>query len=205
MRNIDKKTFLPLLLLLISAGCSLPGSSPGGVSQTNPTESVLVVYKYWHKNPIPSIKPDFYSHSQQHTFPTPTEIVFGYGKELTIKYLREMEISGSEIVFHERLSPGYNYARHLVSYTSEGNRIFGLLTVPFEEPPEDGFKAIVFNHGYIPPAIYQTTERYAAYVDYLARNGFVVLKIDYRGHGNSEGNPQDPIFPRAIPSTQFQP
>ena len=113
---------------------------------------------------------------------------------MTIDYLRELEIEGSEIVFHERLSAGYNYARHLVSYTSEGNRIFGLLTVPFAEPPEGGFKAIVFNHGYIPPTVYQTTERYAAYVDYLARNGFVVFKIDYRGHGNSEGNPTGSYF-----------
>ena len=34
---------------------------------------------------------------------------------------------------------------------SEGNKIYGLLTVPFGDPPEGGFKAIVFNHGYIPP------------------------------------------------------
>jgi dipeptidyl aminopeptidase/acylaminoacyl peptidase len=62
------------------------------------------------------------------------------------------------------------------------------------DPPEDGFKAIVFNHGYIPPEVYRTTERYIAYVDYLARNGFVVFKIDYRGHGNSEGVPSGGYF-----------
>ncbi len=126
--------------------------------------------------------------------PTPTEISFEIGEELTIQYLRELEIVGSEIIFHERLSPGYNYARHLVSYTSEGSRIFGLLTIPFMDPPQGGFKAIVFNHGYIPPASYRTTERYLAYVDYLARSGFVVFKIDYRGHGNSEGNPSGSYF-----------
>ncbi len=66
--------------------------------------------------------------------------------------------------------------------------------MPFGDPPEGGFKAIVFNHGYIPPAQYRTTERYVAYVDALARAGFVVFKIDMRGFGNSEGEPEGSYF-----------
>ena len=31
-------------------------------------------------------------------------------------------------------------------------------------------------------------------LDTLARNGFVVFKIDMRGHGNSEGEPQGSYF-----------
>ena len=46
---------------------------------------------------------------------------------------------------------------------------------------------IVFNHGYIPPAEYRTTERYVAYVDGFARNGYIVFRPDYRGHDQSEG------------------
>jgi dipeptidyl aminopeptidase/acylaminoacyl peptidase len=46
---------------------------------------------------------------------------------------------------------------------------------------------IIFNHGYIPPDEYQTTERYVAYVDNLARNGYIVFRPDYRGHADSEG------------------
>lgn len=125
---------------------------------------------------------------------TPAPTPFPVGEELTIRYLRELEVEGSEITFHERLADGPGYRRHLVSYQSEGNRIFGLLTVPLEEPPEGGFKAVVFNHGYIPPAQYRTTERYEAYVNYLARSGFVVFKIDYRGHGRSEGRPTGSYF-----------
>jgi dipeptidyl aminopeptidase/acylaminoacyl peptidase len=60
--------------------------------------------------------------------------------------------------------------------------------------PAGGFPAIVFNHGYIPPAQYSTTERYVAYVDYLASNGFVVFKIDYRGNGQSEGRASGTYF-----------
>jgi dipeptidyl aminopeptidase/acylaminoacyl peptidase len=65
---------------------------------------------------------------------------------------------------------------------------------PNSEPPEGGYRAIVFNHGYIPPSQYKTTERYLAYVDYLAKNNFVVFKIDFRGHGNSEGNATGSYF-----------
>jgi fermentation-respiration switch protein FrsA (DUF1100 family) len=126
--------------------------------------------------------------------PTATEIVFEIGNELTIDYLRNLEITSSEITFEERLASGPNFYRHLVSYVSEGNMIYGLLTIPFAEPPEGGYKAIVFNHGYIPPAVYRTTERYEAYVNYLARSGFVVFKIDYRGHGQSEGEPSGSYF-----------
>lgn len=125
---------------------------------------------------------------------TETEVSFDVGKELTIEYLRNLEITGSEITFEEELAPTFFYQQYLVSYISEGNKIYGLLTIPFGEPPEGGFKAIVFNHGYIPPAAYRTTERYTAYVDYLTRSGFVVFKIDYRGHGQSEGQPSGTYF-----------
>lgn len=119
---------------------------------------------------------------------------FEIGRDLTIAALLELEIEGSDITFEQQLANGFNYYQYIVSYISEGNRIYGLLTIPFGEVPPGGFKAIVFNHGYIPPASYRTTERYKAYVATLASNGFVVFKIDMRGHGNSEGEPMGAYF-----------
>ena len=127
------------------------------------------------------------------TAPT-TDVVDDIGEELTIDYLRSLDIPASEITFEEQLPNGSNYFQHLVSYVSEGNKVYGLLTIPFEESPEGGYKAIVFNHGYIPPTAYVTTERYIAYVEHLARSGFVVFKIDFRGHGQSEGQPTGTYF-----------
>lgn len=119
---------------------------------------------------------------------------FPIGEDLTIAALLEREITGSEITFEQQLPDGPNYSQYIASYISEGNKIYGLLTVPFGDVPPGGFKTIVFNHGFIPPASYRTTERYVAYVHTLASHGFVVFKIDMRGHGNSEGEPTGTYF-----------
>jgi dipeptidyl aminopeptidase/acylaminoacyl peptidase len=107
---------------------------------------------------------------------------------MSIAYMREQSYRGSDMVIEETLAPGANYNRYVAAYQSEGLKIFGLLTVPQGEPPESGWPIIVFNHGYIPPAQYRTTERYVAYQDAFARNGYIVFKPDYRGHGDSEGD-----------------
>ncbi len=104
-----------------------------------------------------------------------------------IDVLRQQDYPGSELIFEETLAPGVNYDRYIVSYQSEGNKIFALLTVPQGEIPDGGWPVVMFNHGYIPPEQYRTTERYVAYVDGFARNGYIVFRSDYRGHGSSEG------------------
>lgn len=123
--------------------------------------------------------------------PVPTK---KYVSPINIDYLRTFKFDSPLFTTEEELSPGINYRRYLISYKSETNKIYALLTVPTGEVPEGGFSAIVFNHGYIPPTQYSTTEKYVAYVDYLARNGFVVLKTDLRGHGDSEGIPSGSYF-----------
>jgi dipeptidyl aminopeptidase/acylaminoacyl peptidase len=101
--------------------------------------------------------------------------------------MRAMEYPGSDIVIEAVLDPGVNYSRYYVSYLSEGLKIFALMTVPGGDKPPTGWPVIIFNHGYIPPNVYRTTERYIAYVDEIARSGYIVFRSDYRGHDRSEG------------------
>ena len=82
-----------------------------------------------------------------------------------VEYMRRQEYPGSDIVIEEVLEPGANYDRYIASYRSEGYKIYALLTVPNGDRPAAGWPAILFNHGYIPPEIYRTTERYVAYVE----------------------------------------
>ena len=123
--------------------------------------------------------------SQIFATPTPTPFAF---QELTIPYLRNREYESS-LGEKKILSENSNYTSYLTSYISDGLKVFGLLTIPKGDPPEAGWPAIVFVHGYIVPKEYRTEVNYNSYVDYLAKSGFVVFKIDLRGHGNSEGEP----------------
>jgi dienelactone hydrolase len=116
--------------------------------------------------------------------PTPTPIF-----PLSIEYLRQQDFSGSELVIEQTLASGSNYDRYYASYYSEGLKQYGLLTVPRGQRPESGWPVIIFNHGYIPPSQYKTTERYVAYVDGFASSGYIVFRPDYRGHDRSEGAP----------------
>ncbi len=97
---------------------------------------------------------------------------------LSIQSLREGDYPGSDIVIEQTLTPGSNYQRYIASYKSEGLKIYALLTVPNGTKPPS----------YIPPAQYRTTEKYIAYTDGFSRNGYIVFRSDYRGHGNSEGS-----------------
>lgn len=108
---------------------------------------------------------------------------------LQIGSMRAESYPGSPIQVEQTLTADVNYDRFLVSYISEGNKIFALMTIPRGEPPVSGWPVIVFNHGYINPEEYRTTERYLAYVDAIARSGYIVFKPDFRGHGNSGGEP----------------
>ncbi|HLO15881.1 MAG TPA: alpha/beta fold hydrolase [Anaerolineales bacterium] len=119
--------------------------------------------------------------------PTPIPTATPTLHPLQIEAMRAREYPGSDIVIEKVLDPGVNYNRYYVSYLSEGLKIYALMTVPNGEKPATGWPVIIFNHGYIPPEIYRTTERYIAYVDLIARSGYIVFRSDYRGHDQSEG------------------
>lgn len=158
-----------LALSMVITACAeatpLPTSTP--VPATNTTTQTSTLEPTATFTPAPTATP----------VPDPMSIIA----------LRHREYPGSEITIVKELERGANYRRYYAYYLSEGYKIYALLTIPNGENPEGGFPAIVFNHGYIPPDVYKTTERYIAYVDQIARAGYVVFRIDYRGHDQSEG------------------
>jgi dipeptidyl aminopeptidase/acylaminoacyl peptidase len=111
---------------------------------------------------------------------------------LAISALRAKSYPGSDIVLEGTLSAGQGYNRYIVSYQSDGLKLFGLLTVPTGNKPAGGWPVILLNHGYIPPTEYSTDQSYAGIVAPLAAAGYIVFKPDYRGNGNSRGTPFQP-------------
>ncbi|GBL38352.1 hypothetical protein EMGBD1_20390 [Anaerolineaceae bacterium] len=59
---------------------------------------------------------------------------------LSIAALRQGEYPGSRLALEQPLEAGINYARSIVSYQSEGLKIYALLTVPFGERPAAGWR-----------------------------------------------------------------
>lgn len=106
---------------------------------------------------------------------------------MSILGMRARAYPGSDIHIEKELDPGVNYQRYYASYLSDGLKIYALLTVPDGPMPAGGWPAIVFNHGYIPPTQYRTTELYIGHVNMLALSGYIVFRIDYRGNDRSEG------------------
>jgi dipeptidyl aminopeptidase/acylaminoacyl peptidase len=113
---------------------------------------------------------------------------------LSIAAMRAKDYPGSAITIEQNLLDRGTYHQYIVSYKSEGLKIYALLTVPIGQKPKNGWPTIIFNHGYIPPQEYRTTERYIAYVEAFARSGYIVLKPDYRGNGSSEGSPEGAYY-----------
>ncbi len=81
---------------------------------------------------------------------------------LSIDALRARTYPGSDLQIESKLNPGANYNQYIASYISDGLKIYGLLTVPTDASPQDGWPAIIFNHGYLQPDTYTTTGRYVA-------------------------------------------
>ena len=170
---MKKSLFFWSMLVIFSFIASACGSSPATSAPTFTEVPVSTATLHLPPTEVPTSTP----------IPANTAVPF----PLQIDAMRARQYPGSDIVVESVLDPGVNYSRYLVSYLSEGLKIYALMTIPNGEKPSTGWPVIIFNHGFIPPDVYVTTERYIAYVDLIARSGYIVFRSDYRGHGNSEG------------------
>ena len=171
---MQRPILLVLMLAFIFTGC-------GPAPQVAPQVPVPVIL---NATAVPPKSTEPPSPAPTNTLvPTPTLVP----NPMTITSMRAGAYPGSDITIVQELDKGFNYRRYYAYYLSEGLKIYALLTIPEGEKPEAGWPAIVFNHGYIPPDVYRTTERYLAYVDEIAKAGYIVFRIDYRGHDASEG------------------
>lgn len=113
---------------------------------------------------------------------------------LNIVYMRSQTYPGSDITITQTLPDGSNYKRYIASFMSNGLKEYAYLTIPKTVKPKNGFPVIIFNHGYQVPELYTPDGNYIAYMDALAKEGYIIFKPDYRGNGKSEGAPGSTYF-----------
>lgn len=118
----------------------------------------------------------------------------GQSHPLSISYLRAQTITAGRLQIHHSLPTTDKCQCFLVSYLSQGNRVYGLLCHPSGRPPSVGWPVIILCHGYYTPSFYSTSLAYRKEVTAIASAGFIVFKPDYRGHGRSQGLPAHPLF-----------
>lgn len=106
--------------------------------------------------------------------------------ELTIESFASMRLQGTGLTLTKVLDDNAAYTRYEIRYLSNGLTISGILNVPKGEGP---FPLVIFNHGYIDPAVYTIGRGLKREQDYIARQGFAVLHTDYRKHGASDPSP----------------
>lgn len=167
-----------LILLLASAACANSSPTP----PASPTAVAMVVTT----TPQPTATPP----PTQTPLPTATATATpDPWSGLTIEDLRTRSYGGGQIEIVRTLDSNAAYTRYVIAYPSDSLRITGVMAVPKGSVPQGGFPVIVLNHGYINPSEYKTGTRYVAYVDYFARQGYLVLNPDYRNHDSSDRGP----------------
>lgn len=100
--------------------------------------------------------------------------------------LMNTELDGSKFEVGVVQSDNFSYTRYTITYQSDGRTVSGIMNVPKGDGP---FPVLFLNHGYIDPAVYTNGRGLKREQDYLARNGYVVVHSDYRGH--ALGDPFD--------------
>ena len=114
-----------------------------------------------------------------------TSDVFTFdGEKLTIDYLRKQKYPGSDIVIEETLDPGANYDRYIVVVPLGGAQAVRAADRAAGRATRHRLAGDHLQPRLHPARVYRTTERYVAYVDGFARNGYIVFRPDYRGHAS---------------------
>ncbi|MET0468639.1 MAG: alpha/beta fold hydrolase, partial [Aeromicrobium sp.] len=153
--------------LVVAAAALVLGGCTSGSPQARPTTSASA----------PTSAP-----APPATTPTPTPEAPPPDPH-SLPALFDENIIGGDLERVRNLGGTAAYTRHEVTYRSGDLRISGQLLVPTGEGPHP---AVVLNHGYIDPTVYVNGQGMPREQDYLAREGFVVLHVDYRGHAASD-------------------
>lgn len=122
---------------------------------------------------------------------TPTPIP-SQQESIAIPYLQTRHYNPTQITIDSTAGSNTLFTSQIISFSVDGLQEYALLDTPTGTPPGGGFPVVMLDHGYIIPSQYNTVTSYETIADFFAKNGYIVMKPDYRGNGNSQGT-NDPL------------
>lgn len=105
---------------------------------------------------------------------------------LSIKGMELRDYSDSELKIVRELESNSKSNIYEITYTVNGSLQYGLMSIPKEIMPKNGYPVIIQIHGYVPYERYSTINSYRRMFNYYSESEFIVIKPDLRGHGRSE-------------------
>lgn len=118
--------------------------------------------------------------------PTPTAKPAAPPDRASIPALIATKYDGGNLKLGRERGSTNAYRQYFATYESNGLTISGRINIPRGRGP---FPAVVLAHGYVDPEVYTNGQTMLRERDYLARQGYVTLHIDYRNHAQSDDDP----------------
>jgi dipeptidyl aminopeptidase/acylaminoacyl peptidase len=166
---------LPAALVLVACSAGEPATTTGPDS-SSPTSAVASA-----PTQPPSATP-----ARPSTTPSPKATKTPKPPHpISVQALINKKYDGGNLRLGRLLADHGSYKRYIITYRGDGLTISGVMNVPDGKGP---FPVLVLNHGYIDPDTYFPGQGMAREQDYLARQGYVVLHTDYRGHASSDND-----------------
>ncbi|MEX2161747.1 MAG: alpha/beta fold hydrolase [Anaerolineales bacterium] len=164
------RSFITLVLLAnLLAGCGAPAALPTAQALPAVPSATASPFELPSPTPLSSATPDPYG-------------------SLTIDSLAARSYGGGELVDLGVIGEVSSFARHLVSYPSDGLAINGFADIPSGEGP---FPVVLVLHGYVEPEGYQIENYTARYVAELADAGYIAIHPNYRNYAPSDAGPNE--------------
>ena len=120
--------------------------------------------------------------------PTPSTTTTAAPDPASMQALIDKDYDGRNLRLGRESGSTSAYRQYYATYQGDGLTISGRINIPRGRGP---FPAVVLAHGYVPLEEYTNGATMLRERDYLARQGYVTLHIDYRNHAQSDDDPDN--------------